>query len=315
MSAARQLAIDAFVTALCVAVAFVATRPDDVDARPDERVLVRCDAPSRVVFEGAEQRVELTADPPRVLLEVPTEDGATRRRRLRANERARELLEGFTVRGRPVPDLEGAAFGDVGLGEGAARAVFQCGGEETELAVGTGAFGSDTRYVRAEGRVHLASGDVLGDLERAGTRLVEHRLSTVERAEVLRVRLRRPGADPLAMQQLERRTLRARFVDPDATDERRREYDRVMRAVFGLAVQRELQAGGEGEALTTVELLDHRGEVLDTIEVRRRAGGETGATWLGRSQSTRADGVDDGWVELLPTSAATLTRALERLAD
>ncbi len=317
------------VAAICLGVFAWAGAEGPGPQAPGSSVVLRCEQLTELRYQNGDRSVALTTEGERVWIDLEVgaprdvgphgseQAGAGRLRaaRLRGNERAEEVASDFQlVAIRDIGTLDETQARAVGLGASADNATLsvRCDGSTHEYAIGIGAYGSASRYVRHDGDVLLVDGTLLNELEIAEMRLVERRLLLVSPNDAVRAEIE-VGGETLQLTQLERRSARARWVDSAAPETRRRDYDRLMRAIFGLSVEGALGEGGapdlaESEPVCGARLYGMRDALLGEVRVGRVEAGPTGAIWVGSSDQREA-------TRLLPTSGASLARAVDRLGD
>lgn len=315
MSAGRDLFGHAALAALGLTLAIFATR-EETRAPSGEVVVVDCGAIDEVRFASPGRDVTVRRERSGVRVEVRrrADDGSEERLRFLGGSDAETYLRELSPLSarRDLGALEGDALVDVGLDEASiersrTRVSLRCGRTTHRFAVGGRAFGTGDRYVRTEdGRVVLLAAETIRDLETAELRLVERRLHRFERAEAERAVVRFGGAERVMVQR-NRRGADAAWVDESAPETRRTDYDRLMRAVLGLAITRYLDEAVElPEAAIEVRFSDVRGRALGELSLHPIGEGAN-ARWLARSDAS------GGVVEVLPSTGAAVLRAAERL--
>ena len=315
MSAARDLVGQAVLAALGLSLAVFATR-EESSAPAGEVVVVDCGVVDEVRFAspGRDVTVDRRRDGLRVEVRRREENGGEERLRFLGGPDAETYLRQLAplAARRDLGALEGDALVDVGLDEETVarertRWSLRCGRVTHRFVVGGRAFGTGDRYVRTEdGRVVLLAAATIRDLETAELRLVERRLHRFERAEAERAVVRFSGREHVLVQR-NRRGGDAAWVDETAPETRRTDYDRLMRAVLGLAITRYLDDPPElPEAAIEVRFADVRGRALGELSLHPIGEGAS-ARWLARSDAS------GGVVEVLPSTGAAVLRAAERL--
>ncbi|MBX3246961.1 MAG: hypothetical protein KF901_07255 [Myxococcales bacterium] len=325
MSAWRELRLSALLAAAGVGLAIWATRPGGVDA-PGEATALDCGRATEVVLEAETRRVRIYEDGREVRVEVLRREDEDRRgpagERLRflGGESARAYLAAASPlrarRGLGIISAEAA--GELGLEAPTSTWSVSCDGPAHRFALGGHAYGTGDRYARRERDHHvfLLPSPVVREVENAELRLMERRLHRFERAEAAGAELTLPYPDEperaplrLRMQQRNRRSPDATWVDDEAPDVRRRDYDAAVRAVLGLAIIRYLDEAPEplGTHLLDARFVDVAGRPLGELSLHRSGEGAQ-RRWIARSDAS------GGHVEILASAGAAAERALERLA-
>lgn len=319
MSGWRELRLSALLAAAGVALAIWATRSDAV-APPGEVTAFDCGRATEVRFESESRRVRVFEDGPEVRVEVvrladeERQGPAGERLRFLGGQNARAYLAAASPlqARRSLGVVAAEASSELGLAAGRDTWAVVCESEEGRFVLGGHAYGTGDRYARRERDEHvfLLPSPIVRDVESAELRLMERRLHRFERAEAAGAELTIPARGiTLRMQQRNRRSADATWVDADAPDERRRDYDAALRAVFGLAITRYLDAAPEplGEHLLDARFVDVAGRPLGELSLYRSGEGARGR-WVARSDTS------GGFVEILSSAGAGAERALERLA-
>ncbi len=315
MSAARDLIGHAALAALGLTLAIFATR-EETRAPAGEVVVVDCGAIDEVRYSSPGRDVTVRRERSGIRVEVRrrAEDGSEERLRFLGGADAETYLGELSplAARRDLGALEGEALVDVGLDAASIERTpthvsMRCGRTTHRFVVGGRAFGTGDRYVRTEnGRVVLLAATTIRDLETAELRLVERRLHRFERAEAERAVVRFGGVERVLVQR-NRRGADAAWVDETAPETRRTDYDRLMRAVLGLAIARYLDEPVElPEPAIEVRFADVRGRALGELSLHPIGEGAD-ARWLARSDAS------GGVVEVLPSTGAAVLRAAERL--
>lgn len=317
MSAWRTVRAQALVALAGLGAALWATQSPAPATPRGELPIADCEV--RAVALRAPDRevtVERERDGVRVEVRRRGADGEVTTRRFRGGERAEAYLESLQplMARRSLGRLEGEALQEVGLGdapagEGPTRWTLRCAeGDEHTFEVGGAAYGTGDRYVReAEGGpVYLVAAAHLRTLEAAELQLRQHRLHRFEARDVATVRVEAPFA--LELEQRGRRSPTSAWVDRRDPTTRRPDLDRLMRAVFQLAIGgEEATPNSDAAVLLKLSLRSVGGDELGHVEVRGWGDGPA-RRYYARSEAT------GGWVSVLPSSGAALTRALERVS-
>lgn len=317
MSAWRELGGHALLAAIGLTLAIVATRDEAEAPMPGEVEVLDCRRVDEVRFASPQRDVRIVREGRLVRLEVTRrpEGAPSDRLRFLGGPDAHAYLEGLAplVARRSLGELADDALEDVGLDAASmererTRWTIRCGSTTTTFDVGGRAFGTGDRYVRRadDPEVVLIAAALLRDLDTAELRLIERRLHRFERAEAERAVLRFAGEEH-DLTQRNRRGANAAWVATAAPDTRRSDYDRLMRAVLGLAVTRYLEEAPElPAAVFEARFADARGRALGELTLFQ-VGEGANARWLARSDAS------EGVVEVLPSSGAAVVRAAERL--
>ncbi len=314
MSAWSTLRAQAVVAIAGLATAVWATQDAAPSAPQGELPIVDCDVhavelhtPERdVTVEGREDGVRVEV--------VRRRRGETTTRRFRGGERAEAYLEGLRplLARRSLGELEEEALREVGLdpaslSEHQSRWTLRCDDGARTFDVGGAAYGTGDRYIRSVegGPVYLIAAGRLRTLETAELQLRQHRLHRFDPRDVATVRLQAPLE--LELEQRGRRSPTSAWVDRQDPTRRRRDLDRLMRAVLQLAVSgEETTPPPDASVVLRLSLLSVDGDELGHLEVRTWGNGAE-RRYCARSESS------GGWVAVLPSAGAALSRALERV--
>lgn len=263
-----------------------------------------------VQYRSERRDVDLSLEGERVRIRVARrpEGEAASEKRFVGGEDAESYLQALTplIARRSLGELEGDALDDVGLREPEGTLTLLCGDESHAFDVGGRAYGSGDRSIRREGdrEVWLVPSTLVRALATAEVRLMQQRLHRFDFVDASRATIETPDAR-WVLEHRNRRAHDAAWIDSARPETRRRDLDRVMRALSQLSVREYLDGDPElGDRLVRVELSD--GDVLGWIEVHR---GPDALTWFARSEES------EGWVTLIPSSGSGLARALERIAN
>lgn len=267
---------------------------DDAPSREEDEVeLVGCD-PDEVT------RVELHADDKEVTLTIDRADDevAARVTIIRHRENQDDVTEAFVASidtlseylvelaplraRRTLGALTDEQLTEVGLAEDPGTLALTCDGSTYRFEVGSRAYGSGDRYVRAEGGgpVQLLAADRLQALESAEFRLMERRLHTFEWTEVTGLRVDAWGTTRSLLQRNRLDEAAAQWVDAASPDRRDESLGTWLATYPRIRVQRYL-AEGEEPGSDLEESAPSEPSMRLTIE------GEDGE--LGRMEMARVD--------------------------
>lgn len=320
MKLGRSIAAHSILAVGGLLLAYLVWTDDSPERSPDEVTITSCDA-------AAIQRVELEMKDKDVRLEMRGEQGGDRYAWLtveRRPESGQPSTDGFVgseaVREwlsqiaplrarRSLGELSAEQLADVGLAEPEGKLRLHCGDQTATFSLGSRAYGTGDRYVRAEagGPVYLLASDRLSPLESAEFRLMERQLHTFEWRDVVSLRLRAFGQEREYLQHNRLDQLRAEWVDARTPDRRDETFGNWLSRFPRLRVQRYLEPDarpgaeldGVSAASERVVRLDYRGprRQLGFLEIERVMGAAE-PTYYARTETTR------GWVTV-PTSIAT----------
>ncbi len=322
MSARGALGSQAALAALGLILAIVASREEARAPVAGEVVVVDCGRVDEVRYETPSREVRIFRERGLVRLEVVRRPAGGEQERLRflGGPDAQAYLDGLAplVARRDLGPLRGDALVDVGLDSATLERTrahwrIRCGRTSHRFQVGGRAYGTGDRYIRAEregAHVVLIEAAKLRDLDAAELRLVERRLHRFERAEVAHAVVDGPLEGQRVTHELTQRNRRASdaaWVATRAPEERRPDYDRLLRALLGLAITRYLDEPPElPPPALEARFTDPRGRALGELSLYVRGEGAE-ARYYGRSDAS------DGVVELLPSTGAAVLRAFERV--
>ncbi|MCB9598744.1 MAG: hypothetical protein H6724_10785 [Sandaracinus sp.] len=318
MSARRELGWQALLALLGLGVAVAATRDEVRVPAAGETVVVDCARVDEVRLASPSRDVRVHRARGVVRVEVTRRvEGEEERLSFLGGADAEAYLDELAplVARRDLGVLEGDALVEVGLDRASVerertRWTLRCGSRNHRFVVGGRAYGTGDRYVREErsgAPVVLFEAARIRDLETAELRLVERRWHRFAQAEAERAVVTFGGVEH-TMTQRNRRSHDAAWVDAAAPEERRSDYDRLMRALLGLAITRYPQEAPEvGAPLLEARFADARGRALGEMALFTRGEGADARWWV-RSDAT------GGFAEVLPSTGAAVLRAAERLA-
>lgn len=308
MSPRVDATVHAVLAVLAIIVAVSASSEPRHDA-PGGVELLDCRVDG-VQYRSERRDVDLTLEDERVRIRVARrpEGEAASEKRFVGGADAEAYLEALTplVARRSLGELRGEALDDVGLREPEGTLTLLCGDDARRFDVGGRAYGTGDRYLRREGEreVWLVPSSLIRALATAEVRLMQQRLHRFDFVEASRATIETADSR-WELEHRNRRAHDAAWIDASQPETRRRDLDRVMRALSQLSVREYLEEDPEpGERLVRVELHDR--ERLGWVEVHR---GPDALTWYARSEET------EGWVTLIPSSGSGLARALERMAS
>lgn len=293
---------------LALALAVWATEAEK-SLSPEAVELADCEVTS-VRFRSPRRDVDVNVDDQVVWIEViqRPEEGPARERRFRGGTEALAYLDSLSplMARRSLGVLEGAALEEVGLASSDTTWSISCGSNEREFEVGGRAYGTGDRYVRSGegGSVHLLPVAAIRALNTAEVRLMQRKLHSFEFAAATAARVT-VGDRVLELEHRNRRAHDAAWVEAGQTAQRRQDLDQLMRALEHLSIQE--YADEEPDPMSPVARFELRGlgdEPLDVVEVRRQT---NGTAVYGRSTYSGS------WTTLIPSTAAELVRALDRL--
>ena len=313
MSGWRALRTQALVAVAGLGTALWASRVPSPE-RDQGAILVDC-ALRAVALHTAEQDVTVERDDDGIRIEVVRRArGETVVRRFRGGERAEDFLDDLEpLRARrSLGELDGEALAEVGLDPSSRSAhptrwTLRCADAVHSFDVGGAAYGSGDRYVRSVegGPVVLVAAGYLRSLETAELQLRERRLHRFGPQEVAAARIDAPIE--LELQQRGRRSPTPAWVDARDPRARRRDLDRLMRAVFQLSASgEEAIPPPDATPVLSLSLRSSDDEELGHLELRMWGEGP-GRRYVARTEHTGQ------WVVVLPSAGAAVARAIERV--
>ena len=312
----NRVAFHGALAALGLFLAWWAWTAEDAPQRPEGTVdVVECERVSRVSLESEGRDAVLERkgeDDAFFWVTADRKDGVqSTRTEFVGGAAAKKLMEERLAPFAATRSLgevsDAGALKELGFEETTSTLELRCDGATHSFAVGTSAFGSGDRYVRAkDGEVFLVDGEIITDLESAEFRLMQRELVGADWTEVETLEVSGFGQQIVLRQRNRQDPHRALWVDAADPDRRNELYGNWLGRVRGLRVSdylapdaapgSDLEDAGDAEPVALLTFKDAGGDTLETLRLVRVEAGES-VHWYGQSDATRS------WVSLTPSVA------------
>ena len=309
MNAKHHVCVQGFL-ALAALIFALWTRASVPSPTNAETTFYSCSSLREVRYEDAERAVRILRDKDKIWVEIEdSSEGEASIHRFPGGERAADLFDELRSLGarRTIRDPESSFLSSIGLGQTdvSPKLSIQCDTETTEIEIGHSVFGTAQRYIRKKGQqnIILVHSGAIHSLENANLLLMERRLHRFSMRDAASVTLTFQNSTRTFSHQ-NRRKYNASWVDPRTPQQRRRDIDRLMRALKQITIQDYRHFLSPQGDVFRVDYFKSNDERLGFMELIRQGEGAS-TVFAARSEETEV------WVRINASSGAAVLRAWE----